>query len=108
MAAAESEPNEWAAKIDQLRAEMREMLKAHSTLRREGKLTKEQQLSISKAFNEVVRTAGIGLRPENNAVTYAVLRQAIHVERRMIAESHPELEEEFNRLSPPRKQRAIE
>ena len=103
-----SEPNEWTAKISPLREEMKEMMRAVVVLRNDNKVTAMESSSFAKAFNDVTRRAGIGMKPEDNALTFAVFRQAIHEERKTIAELRPDLAEEFNRLSPPRQQRSLD
>ena len=108
MNAPASEPNEWTTRIDQLREEMNQILKTCYGFRGENKVSIWDMHYISEAFVDTVKQAGIGLKPEDNAATYAVFRQAIHVQRKKIAELKPDLADEFNRLCPPRQQRALD
>ncbi len=94
----------WTERIQPLRNESLALWSQVYRFRSEKRLALEQVDEPFRVFNEVFDRAGYGLpragRHPDNAVTYALFRDAIHQLRTTFTRLHPELAEEFNRAVP--------
>ena len=101
------EHNEWAVKGELLIEESRQIIEQCLTFRSENKLSIWDMHFISEASNNTFRQAGLLGKAGiiDDAISYNVTRQAIHAKRQKLVELHPELEDELNRICPPRQQR---
>lgn len=98
----DAESEDWKTKIAVVRREKRDLGNFVADLRGENRLTRQEDGALSAVWNKVFTEAGRhSVNDPNNALTYALFRQANHVYREELIKLIPEIRERLDQEVPP-------